>query len=291
MAEGPEQRGRREEIERERLSSERGEVGSEAAQAAASQNELESLRLELARTRAELSGSVYELQGRMDPQYLKEQVRGSSSGLVKRNTAPLALLGAGLGWMIYNSVSGGGGSGSGGSGGASGASGYRQPALGSGRESHGYPYGSSTPYEDYGGSGDNGGQGGRGTTDQAREKASELGGRLSGGAGQAQEEAQQRAQQAQEEARQRAQQAKGGFQNMLQDNPLAVGAIAVGIGAAVGLSIPESEKENQAMGQTRDQLANRAQQQADDAARRAEGVAEQARNTAEQEARRQGLGE
>jgi len=273
MAEGPEQRRRQEEIARERLSSERGEIGSEAA----SQDEVESLRLELARTRAELSGSVYELQGRMNPQYLKQQARQSSSGLASRNALPLALMGAGLGWMVYNSRSGGGSD-------TGGQSGYQQPALESRQEPYGYPYGASTAYGDQE-------QGGRGTTDQAREKASELKGQLSGQAGQAQQEAQQRAQQAQREAQQRAQQAKGGFQNLLQDNPLAVGAIAVGIGTAVGLSIPETEKENQAMGQTRDRLANQAQRQADDATRRAESVAEEARNTAEQEARRQGAGE
>ena len=250
---------------------------------AASQDEVEALRLELARTRAELSGSVYELQGRLDPQYLKQQAKESSSGLVKRNTAPLALLGASLGWMVYNSVSGGSGGGS-----SSGGQGSQQQALGSHQEGYGYPYGSSTSYGDYGDQGQSQGQSQRGTTDQAREKASQVGSQLSGQAGQAQEQAQQKAQQAQQEAQQRAQQAKGGFQNLLQDNPLAVGAIAIGIGTAVGLSIPETEKENQAMGQTRDQLANQAQRQADDATRRAQRVTEQARNTAEQEARRQG---
>lgn len=272
MAEGPEQHRRQEEIARERLSADRGELETGSA---ASQDEVEALRLELARTRAELSGSVYELQGRMSPQYLGQQVRESSSGAAKRNTGPLALMGAGLGWLIYNSRSGGGSE-------TGGQQDYRQPALESYQGSYGYPYGSSTPYGSYEG------QGGQETTDHAREKASEVGGQLSEQAGQTREQARQRAQQAQSEVQQRARQAKGGFQDMLQDNPLAVGAIAVGIGAAVGLSIPESQKENQAMGQTRDQLANRAQEYADDATRRAQSVAEQARNTAEQEARRQG---
>lgn len=274
MAEGPEERRRQEEIARERLSSERGELGRESA---ASQDEVEALRLELARTRAELSGSVYELQGRLNPQYLGQQVKDSSSGLARRNTLPLALMGAGLGWLVYNSRGGGGSN-------AGGQSGYQQPALESSREPYGYPYGSPTPYGEQG-------QSGQGTTDQARERASEMGSQLSGQASQAQEEARQRARQAQNEAQQRARQAKGGLQNLLQDNPLAIGAIAAGIGTAVGLSIPETEKENQAMGQTRDQLANQAQRQADDATRRAESVTEQARNTAEQEARGQGAGE
>lgn len=272
MAEGPEQRRRQEEIARERLSADRGELETGSA---ASQDEVEALRLELAQTRAELSGSVYELQGRMSPQYLGQQVRESSSGAAKRNTIPLALMGAGLGWLIYNSRSGGGSN-------TGGQQGYRQPALEAYQDPYSYPYGSSAPY------GSHEGQGGQGNTDQAREKASQVGGQLSDQAGQTQEQARQRAQQAQSEAQQRAQQAKGGFQNLLQDNPLAVGAIAVGVGAAFGLSIPGTEKENQAMGQTRDQLANRAQEHADDATRRAQSVAEQARNTAEQEARRQG---
>lgn len=279
MAEGPEQRGRREEIARERLSTERGEIGADRT---ASQDEVEALRLELARTRAELSGSVYELQGRLDPQYLGQQVKESSSGLVKRNTLPLTLVGAGLGWMVYNSRSGGESE----TGGR--RNGYGRPELEPYRESHGQSYSSPTAYGVYGGEQE---QGGPGSTDRARESASQAGEQLSGQASQAQEQARQGARQAQESAQQRAQQAKGGFQNLLQDNPLAVGAIAVGIGAAFGLSIPETEKENQAMGQTRDQLANRAQQQADEATRRAQSVAEQARNTAGEEASRQNLGE
>jgi hypothetical protein len=41
---------------------------------------------------------------------------------------------------------------------------------------------------------------------------------------------------------------------MLQENPLAVGTLAVGVGAAVGLAIPETSKEHEVMGEARDNL-------------------------------------
>ncbi len=54
--------------------------------------------------------------------------------------------------------------------------------------------------------------------------------------------------------RERGERAKGEFQRYLQENPLTVGAMTFAIGAAVGLSLPRSEKEDQWLGETRDRL-------------------------------------
>jgi hypothetical protein len=70
-----------------------------------------------------------------------------------------------------------------------------------------------------------------------------------------------------------------------------VGIAAIGIGAAVGLAIPSTAKENELMGETRDQLANRAQRQVQEASQRAQRVAQEARSAAEEEASRQDLTE
>ena len=51
---------------------------------------------------------------------------------------------------------------------------------------------------------------------------------------------------------------QGGLSNAIQDNPLAVGATALAVGAAVGLIIPTSEKENELFGEARDQLVENA---------------------------------
>jgi hypothetical protein len=67
------------------------------------------------------------------------------------------------------------------------------------------------------------------------------------------------------EARQTAQRAQNGLQRMLRQNPLLVGAAAVLVGAAVGASLPETERENELMGEARDTVVDRAQHAAEHA--------------------------
>ena len=49
------------------------------------------------------------------------------------------------------------------------------------------------------------------------------------------------------------------LQRLLHDNPLAVGGIALGLGALVGLALPSTEPEQRLMGPTRDTLVQKAQ--------------------------------
>ncbi len=106
---------------------------------------------------------------------------------------------------------------------------------------------------------------------------------------QAQDKAQQQASQLGHQAQDQARRAKGEFQRMLQQNPLAVGALAVGLGVAVGLVIPETGKEDQVMGEARDSLAEKAQEKAQDTKGRIQPVAEHAQGTVKEEANKQGL--
>lgn len=325
MAEGPEEQRQvrrepppgedRPEVRR-RLSSERDELNPDPT---ATDDEMEALRQDIARTRAEMSESVYALQERMNPQYIRQQAtsqlrqgasdraRGASSGVtetIRNNPIPAALTGAGLvglGWLIASGARGS----SEGSSGRSGYSDYGYGERGYGergsyrRESPYYDLDDTPDYTYYSSSGrdleaypdydDEDESGSR--TGQAQERAGQAKEQARERAGQAGQQARQRAQQARGEAQQRAQQAKGGFQRALQESPLSLGAIAVGIGAAVGFAIPESSKENELMGETRDQLANQAQQKADETTRRAQRVAKQARESAEEEASRQDLSE
>ncbi len=73
-----------------------------------------------------------------------------------------------------------------------------------------------------------------------------------------------------------AQQGMSQFQRMLHERPLAVGAVALGLGAAVGLAVPETEKEDQLLGQVRDQAMHKAGQMAQDAGHKAQQVAGEA---------------
>ncbi len=195
----PDQLRMQDEGVREKLSQERGEIDPNPSAAG---EELEEIRLELARTRSQMSETVYALQGRMNPQYVREQATSQAKDTakeagssvvdtIKNNPVPTALTGAGivgLGWLVVNVSKG-----------DSGSSGQQSSGQQSGTEgpryydSSGHSY--TTSYE------------GREFGDRAREAG-----------GQAQEKAGQAGRQAQEQA----QRAKGGFQRILQESPLAL---------------------------------------------------------------------
>lgn len=81
------------------------------------------------------------------------------------------------------------------------------------------------------------------------------------------------------------QQAQAHLHRMTSENPLLVGGGALLIGAAFGLALPETARENSLMGETRDTLVDRAQQMASDTAERlqdtASGVAKAAGDVAD----------
>lgn len=91
------------------------------------------------------------------------------------------------------------------------------------------------------------------------------------------------------QATDQAQRARGGFERLLEENPLAVGAAVAGFGMLVGLAVPETEKENQMLGQARDSLMDRAGQAAQETAQRVQSVAQEAVSAAKQEAQNQEL--
>lgn len=65
-------------------------------------------------------------------------------------------------------------------------------------------------------------------------------------------------------------------QRMITDNPLLVGAAAMMLGVALGLALPETERENELMGDARDSVVDRAQDMARNAATRAQDAAGEA---------------
>lgn len=135
---------------------------------------------------------------------------------------------------------------------------------------------------------------------QAQDMASQAAGQVQDTAGQvvgtAQQAAGQVASQAQQAvgqiggmAQQGTQQAVSGFQQMLDERPLAVGAMAAAVGIAVGLAIPETPKEHEIMGPAKDQLIDTAQQTVQDTAQKVQSVAQEAVSAAKNEAQNQGL--
>jgi ElaB/YqjD/DUF883 family membrane-anchored ribosome-binding protein len=127
------------------------------------------------------------------------------------------------------------------------------------------------------------------TASQAQSRAQETASQAQERAGQVASQARDRVSQLGGRAQGQAQRARGGFQRMLQENPLAVGALAVGTGAAVGLAVPQTSREHEVMGEARDSLVETAQEKTQDAQQRARRVAEEAQNAAKEEAQNQDL--
>jgi len=95
------------------------------------------------------------------------------------------------------------------------------------------------------------------------------------------------------QAQYQAQRVEDRFQRALHENPLAVGAVALAIGTAVGFSLPQTERENELLGEARDTLIDRAQEVAQDTLEKVQQVAgdvmDQAQSTVKEKAKERGL--
>jgi len=96
-----------------------------------------------------------------------------------------------------------------------------------------------------------------------------------------------------DQAQYQAQRVEDRFQHALYENPLAVGAVALAIGTAVGFSLPQTERENALLGEARDTLVDRAQAVAQDTLEKVQQVAgdvmDQAQTTVQEKAKERGL--
>ncbi len=189
-------------------------------------------------------------------------------GTIRQNPLPAALTGIGLGWLLMNARSR-----------SSSAQGRYVTEV----HTHDYPptyegqrstSGTTSAGQALGNARDKVGE----TATQAQDKAGELAGRT-----------QDRVSNLGDRARYQVRRASGGFQRMLRDNPLAMGALSVGVGAAVGLAIPETSKEHEVMGEARDTVVEKAQEKVQETQQKVQQVAEEAQSAAKDEAENQGL--
>jgi ElaB/YqjD/DUF883 family membrane-anchored ribosome-binding protein len=81
-------------------------------------------------------------------------------------------------------------------------------------------------------------------------------------------------------ARRSARRAQNGFNRVVRENPLALGAAATIVGAAIGMTLPETDVENEWMGEARDTVVDRAREAASNAAERVQDTAEQVKDAA-----------
>ncbi|MFC0677813.1 DUF3618 domain-containing protein [Lysobacter korlensis] len=76
-----------------------------------------------------------------------------------------------------------------------------------------------------------------------------------------------------------AQRANEGLHRMLEENPMAVGALAIAAGAMLGAIIPTTRKENELMGPTSDRLTDKAKEKAMEAKEKAKEAARTGRES------------
>ena len=106
-------------------------------------------------------------------------------------------------------------------------------------------------------------------TDRARETMGDVSGRT-----------RQAASRAQQQIGQYSRQAKSQLQYWMEQNPLAVGAVAMVVGAAVGLALPETRREQELMGDARERMVDNAKSMANTAVDRATEAAQNLVGTA-----------
>ncbi|HXI16580.1 MAG TPA: DUF3618 domain-containing protein [Chloroflexota bacterium] len=251
-------------------------------------------------------------------------LRSSIMDTVRENPIPAALVGIGLGWLFMNGSSSSSGSGS-----SSRTSrdrrSYGDYGDRGGYDPRHSEYGAQTRYGayGYGGSGMASGAGGAGgsasgnwndreggaggAVDRVKDVAGGMAGSVAGAAGQAKDTVQDAAGSAAgtvqdlagratdaagdlaDQVQYQASRVEDRFQGMLHRNPLAIGAVALGLGAAIGLALPGTRQEDELMGDMRENVMDRAQDVARDATEKVKSVAGEAKRAATDEAREQHL--
>jgi hypothetical protein len=225
------------------------------------------IRSEIERTRDDMTETIDAIQERLRPGNIvaeaKDRVREATTEKVRhmanrasdvaerQNLLPAALIGIGAAWLLINRSSNRSRSYD------SNGPAWRNTEYSSSED---YYRAVGTQGSSYGSGADVSGMAGR-----AREVASEASGRAA-----------EMARQTGETVRYRTRRAQNQLQRAINENPLAVGAAAMVLGAAVGLALPETERENRLMGEARDTVLDKAQDMAKDAADRVKDAASDA---------------
>lgn len=236
----------------------------------------EEIRRDIDRTRADMDETVDRLESRLSPGQLLDQAWGMVKGggvgdVVRDHPVPLALMGLGVAWLAVEKATG------------------DEGGVGSGTWER--AEGRVGPYRGDAIAGDADREDERGMTGKAADAAGAVKEKVTDAAGAVKEKATGAADRAGGRARYGASRAKRGFWSALDDNPLALGAVAFGVGLAGGLAAPGTRWEDRALGDTADRVKDRTKEVARETGRGAKRVAEDAADAAQAEAKRQHLGD
>jgi hypothetical protein len=222
---------------------------------------------EIERTRHEMDSTLTAIEHRLTPGQLFDQgveyLRNSGGhefvqnlgAQAKNNPMPIALVGIGLAWLM--------------------ASGKNPPAR--------HSYSSSAP-----GLGERAGE----MRDKAAGMASSTKARISDtthAVGDRMRQARDTLTSAGQSARHQMERARSGMDYMMREQPLALGAIGVAIGAVIAAMAPRTRKEDELMGDTRDRLLDQAKEAGKEKLEQAKEVANTAVGAATKEAEQRGL--
>lgn len=172
---------------------------------------------------------------------------------VRGNPLPLALVGLGLGWLLVNGLRNSGAS-SGSESGAPEGLGYARASRYGAEESYGSMEGASGIDERARSYARSVGEAGR----QWRDRAVEVGSRVGHQAQDWARSAGERARSAGSTARHRAGRLANRSLHTVEEHPVMVGAVALLVGAAIGASLPRSRREDEWLGDARDEVFRQA---------------------------------
>lgn len=267
----------------------------------------EEIRAEIRETRERMGDTLEQLGERLNPGNLKQQVkqdirdatigkveqmaqsaadqmgeaRHTITDTIRENPVPAAMIGVGLGWLMYNARQQRGSQYT-----------HREGRAWSGRYGGGYAErGYRTGY--VGGMGaERRGSSEPGVIDRASDVASDV----RGTAGEMTERTRQgarivagRAHEVAEDVAEGTRYQARRLEHEFYENPLAVGAAALALGVTAGLAIPETRKESQVMGGARDRLADKMREVAEETKDKVERVVDETQSTAKAAARKEGL--
>lgn len=286
------------------------ETDAAAAGGGSETESVETMVYEIEETRGEMTDTLGEIGDRLDPGHLvdqaKENVRDATIGRVedavetagdtarglsdmvietiRQNPIPTAIAGIGLAWLWKNRSDG-----------QQDQHLHEYRYVGSGRRGR-YAYYDEGQSASAGGIGQKVGDaagsvsqtvgGAAGTVGQT---AGDIAGNVGRTAGDVAENVGQTAGDVVERGQLMAEQAGMQFEDMLDANPLAMGLIAVGAGAAIGVLVPETRQENELLGDASDKVTDAVGETASQTMDKVEKVAGKAQQAASHEAKSEGL--